>query len=236
MVAPQTTVVAAAPVTTVVVMANPVAESIKSMNRIAGILALIFGILIGMIWALWSIFALIVLSAFGVGIYAMPGIIFGLLAFILGLLFYMKAREINTMIDQGRYIEAKSKALIWSILGIIFVFFLPGLIMLIGYLKFDQLIMPQQVVVVQQAAPQPQTVVVAQPAPQPAQTVVVSQPAPQPVVVSQPAPQPVVVQQAPAAQPAPAPAAVPGQKFCTACGTPNPPSAGFCSKCGNKMA
>ena len=59
---------------------------------------------------------------------------------IMGLLFYMNCKKINELVDQRQYEQAKSKTLIWMIIGIIFVYFIPGILLLIAYLKFDNLI------------------------------------------------------------------------------------------------
>ncbi len=105
----------------------PEASSIKSMVNIAGIfgiLMMIVGILV-MIWGLLIFF---------------PLMIAGILPLIMGLLFYLNCKKINELVDQRQYENAKSKTLIWMILGIIFVYFIPGILLLIAYLKFDNLI------------------------------------------------------------------------------------------------
>ncbi len=103
----------------------PEAQSIKDLVRITGIIALIFGI----INLIWGIPGLIVL----VGI---TGIIFG----IVDLLIWSNCKKINELVDQRKYREAKDKTLIWMILGFIFGGLVPGILLLLAYIKYDNLI------------------------------------------------------------------------------------------------
>lgn len=102
----------------------PAAQSIKDLVRIAGLIALIFGI----INILWGIAGLIFLMG-------IVGIIFG----IIDIIMWKQCDAINKLIDQHRFEEAKSKTLVWMILGIILGGLIPGIILLIAYLKFDEL-------------------------------------------------------------------------------------------------
>ncbi len=97
----------------------PEARSIKDLVKMAGLIALIFAIL-GIVGAIFT---------FGVT----------LLFTIINFLIWHFGKEINKLIDEGRYEDAKSKTLIWMILGIILGGFIPGIILLIAYLKFDEL-------------------------------------------------------------------------------------------------
>ncbi|MCK5024004.1 MAG: zinc ribbon domain-containing protein [Thermoplasmata archaeon] len=108
-------------------MVSPEVDSIKSLVRIAGI----FGIIMAMLGIIIMIWLLIVFW---------PLTVIGLIPMILGIVFYMNCNKINEMMDQHQYEQAKSKTLIWMIVGIIFVNFIPGIILLIAYTKFDNLI------------------------------------------------------------------------------------------------
>ncbi len=111
-------------------MEPPEAGSIKSMCNIAGILAMIAGILLligGVIW--------IILAGF-IGAFIA---IFFVIAGIFWILFYMACKGIVDMVNARQYEQAKSKTMLWMIIGFIFGFWL-GLILLIAYLKFDPLI------------------------------------------------------------------------------------------------
>ncbi len=107
----------------------PEAESIKSLVKITGLIALIFGI----INILWGIPGLLVI----VGI---AGIIIG----IVDLLIWSNCKKINELVDQRKFKEAKDKTLIWMIIGFIFGGLIPGILLLIAYLKFDSVINAQQ--------------------------------------------------------------------------------------------
>ncbi|MGA7475942.1 MAG: hypothetical protein WBW47_01830 [Thermoplasmata archaeon] len=103
----------------------PEAQSIKSLLHIARILALIFGIIL--------IIAGAVLLLFIVGIIPL---IFG----IINIVIYIQMKEIAAMVDQHQYEQAKSKTLVWMILGFILGGILIGILLLIAYLKFDPVI------------------------------------------------------------------------------------------------
>ncbi len=106
-------------------MPPPEAESIKSLLNVASIIALIFGILL-------IIIGLITVT-----------VIIGIIPLINGIvdiLIYIKLKEIIDLIDQGRYREAKSKTLVWMIVGFILGGLIIGIIILVAYLKYDELI------------------------------------------------------------------------------------------------
>ncbi len=103
----------------------PDISTIKTMNKIAKILALILGILF--------IIAGIATIIFVVGIVPL---IFG----IVNLIIYSKIKTIDLLVDQQRYIDAKNKTLVWMIIGFIFAGIIVGIILLISYLKYDDVI------------------------------------------------------------------------------------------------
>ncbi len=120
------------------------------MLNIAGIVAIIFGVLLAL-WGAWSIYAVSqwdalyhsMGSAYSVGagayiVAALP-LIFGVLDFII----FMQTKTISAMVDRRQYVEAKSKTLIWTILGFILGGVIIGIVLLIAYLKFDPLIRAQ---------------------------------------------------------------------------------------------
>jgi hypothetical protein len=180
----------------------PEVQSIKSMLHIVRILAIIFGILLalgGIAYAAFLAWAYSNCSAVGLGGYcggslgfalfpAILIIIFGVIDFII----YMQMKEIEAMVNNRQYEAAKSKTLIWMILGFILGGILLGVLLLIAYLKFDPVINWQRS---QGGTPPPGY------APQYAAA------APPPVAPP------------PAAPPAAAPAA-PAAPFCVKCGKP----------------
>ena len=97
----------------------PEADSIKSMVKIAGI----FGILMMVVGILIMIWGILIFW---------PIMIAGILPMVMGLLFYMNCNKINEMVDRKQYEQAKSKTLLWMIIGIIFVYFIPGILLLIA--------------------------------------------------------------------------------------------------------
>ena len=103
----------------------PEAASIRSLLQIARIIALIFGILL--------IIAGAVLLLFIVGIIPL---IFG----IINIVIYIQMKEIAAMVDQRNYEAAKSKTLVWMVLGFILGGIIIGILLLLAWLKFDPLI------------------------------------------------------------------------------------------------
>ncbi|MEM1584024.1 MAG: hypothetical protein QXF28_04665 [Nitrososphaerota archaeon] len=103
----------------------PEAETILSLLKISSILALVFGIL----WIIGGALSLIFL----VGIVF---IVFG----VVDLLIYYNIKSIIDLIDQKRYREAKDRTLTWLIIGFIFGGVIVGVLLLIAYLKYDELI------------------------------------------------------------------------------------------------
>ncbi len=109
----------------------PEVDSVKSLVRIAGIfgiIAMVIGIIVTAIlfMILW------------------PLALIGVLTILLGYVFYDNCKKINEMVDQGQYQQAKSKTLIWTIVGLIFLNIIPGIVLLIAYLKFDDLMNPSR--------------------------------------------------------------------------------------------
>jgi amino acid transporter len=103
----------------------PEVESILSLNNIAGILALIFAILLLIIGAITLIFI--------IGVFF---IIFG----VVNLLIWNKLKEINSLVNQGVYQRAKEEQITWAILGLLLGGIVIGIILLISYLKYDEVI------------------------------------------------------------------------------------------------
>jgi hypothetical protein len=109
---------------------------------------------------------------------------YSLVAAAIGLIVvYMMKEKVMNHLDQGRFKEASDALLIWSIVGL-FVYVIPGVILLLGYLKLQDVFRQPQYQ--QYQAQQYQAAPAEQPAP--------AQPAPEKPAPVQPAP----------AQPAPA--------------------------------
>jgi hypothetical protein len=130
-------------------------QSIKSMLHIGRIVALIFGIiylLAGIAYLAYVAWLASVCSTFvGYDPYCGGVIAFALIfpAFILiwgivDFLLWINVKQIEGMVDAGQYEAAKSKTLIWVIMGFIFGGIITGIFMLLAYLKFDPVINAQR--------------------------------------------------------------------------------------------
>lgn len=103
----------------------PEVETIRTLVRISGILSLVIGI----INLIWGVVLLVVL----IGII---GIAFG----IIDIWLYYKCSEIIKLIDGGELKRAKNETLIPMILGFIFSWIIVGILLLIAYIKYDEVI------------------------------------------------------------------------------------------------
>ena len=185
----------------------PEVQSIKSMLHIVRILAIIFGILLalgGIAYAAVAIAAYDACTSVAGNICAASigfVLVFPIIVIIWGVIdvvIYLQMKEIESLVNQHKFEQAKSKTLIWMILGFILGGIILGVLLLIAYLKFDPVITwqrnqqmggaPPAGYAPQYAAPQPQY---AAPAP-----------------MAAPAPPP------------PAPAAPPPAPRCAKCGQP----------------
>jgi len=103
---------------------NPAAEDAKSLLSSAALVSLIFGIL--------EIF--IGLAATSIHPIGILGIIGG----IINIIIFMGSNNIVKLIDERNYEEAKSSTMLWMILGFIFGGIIPGILMLVVYLKLGE--------------------------------------------------------------------------------------------------
>lgn len=103
----------------------PEAESIISLTKVAGILALVFGILMIIVGAVLLIIVIGIIP-----------LVFG----IIDILIYVNCKEIVSAVESGDYRRAKDKTLVWTILGFILGGIIIGIILLIAYLKYDELL------------------------------------------------------------------------------------------------
>jgi len=111
----------------------PEASSIKSMLHIARILALIFGIILLLV-GIVSLAAAFIFVGFV--IFSALFIIWGIVDFVI----YTQLKQIEAMVNQHQYEAAKSKTLVWMIIGFIIGGIIVGILILVAWLKFDPLI------------------------------------------------------------------------------------------------
>jgi len=103
----------------------PEADSIISLNNIGGVLALILAVLLLII----GVMTVIIFIGFIL-------IVFG----VVNLLVWNKIKYINVLVQQKNYCQAKNEQLTWSILGLLLGGIIIGLVLLIAYLKYDELL------------------------------------------------------------------------------------------------
>jgi uncharacterized membrane protein len=107
----------------------PEAESVKSLTKTAGLVTLIFGIIYMVIGA--ALIVTIFLAVFGI----IP-LVFG----IMDILVYIYCNDIVRTIESGEYERAKEKTLTWMIIGFIIGGLIPGILLLVAYMKYDELL------------------------------------------------------------------------------------------------
>ena len=103
----------------------PEADSIISLNNIGGVLALILAVLLLII----GVMTVIIFIGFIL-------IVFG----VVNLLVWNKIKYINALVQQKNYRQAKNEQLTWSIIGLLLGGIIIGLVLLIAYLKYDELL------------------------------------------------------------------------------------------------
>jgi len=194
-------------------MEPPEVQSIKSMLHIVRILAIIFGVLLaigGIAYAAIAIAAYNACTAVagnfcGAGLGAL--LIFPILLVIWGVIdvvIWMQMKEIEHLVDVRQYDAAKSKTLLWMILGFILGGIIIGILLLVAYLKFDPVIAWSRG---QGAAP---AMYAPPPMGQPMAAAPMAAPPAAAAAPAAPAPPP----------PAAAPQAAPAVPFCSKCGKP----------------
>ena len=104
---------------------HPSVDTIKSLTSAAGILSLIIAILLGIVG--------LISMPLGVGAAS-------LVLAVINYLIYANCMEIMKLVDLSRYREAKEKTLIWMLVGFIFGWILVGILLLIAFLKYDEVI------------------------------------------------------------------------------------------------
>lgn len=107
---------------------SPEVESVLSLNHAGGIIALILAVILLIIGIITLIFF--------VGIIF---IIFG----VVNLLVWNKVKEIDALVTQGHYQRAKEEQLTWSLIGLLLGGVVIGIILLVAYLKYDEILRHQ---------------------------------------------------------------------------------------------
>jgi hypothetical protein len=110
--------------------APPELASVQSMFPLARIFALVSLI----VFAIAAVLALLTNPVFGIP----AGIFYGVLA-VLSFLLFERVDQVRQMVESGRYEEAKAQTLPWMVIGL-FTLLLPGVFLIIAYLKYDALI------------------------------------------------------------------------------------------------
>ncbi len=107
----------------------PTVETIRTMLNISKLITLILGV-IGLIA---GIVCIVTVIGVGFGIYLLIG-------GVIDLIIWKQIDEIMELVNKREYEEAKNRTLIWMILGLILGLFIPGIFLLIAYLKYDEAI------------------------------------------------------------------------------------------------
>lgn len=101
----------------------PEADTVITLRRIAGIIALVFGIPL----IIFGVITLIVLV--GIVLIALG---------VIDVLIFVNCIEIVRLVEAGEYAKAKEKSLVWMIIGLLFSL-IPGTLLLVAYMKYDDL-------------------------------------------------------------------------------------------------
>ena len=131
----------------------PALDTIKTMLKVTRILSLVLAIVL----VLWGFISGIIALLAAIYTPAVLTILIGpIVYFIFGVIdyvIYTEIREINALVDSKKYAEAKEKTLVWAVIGLILGGVLPGIFLLIAYIKYDEVIRTTA----SSSSPQPQT-------------------------------------------------------------------------------
>lgn len=105
------------------------ADTIKSLAKAAGILALIIGVILLLLAVLLSVATL----------WFIVGII-PLAIGIIDIFIYTNTKEIESLVEAGDYARARAKTYTWMILGFIFGGIVVGILLMESYVKYDDLL------------------------------------------------------------------------------------------------
>lgn len=170
-------------------------------------IARIFAIIVGILLILAGTIVAAVFAARGHPVLSVIGILL-IVWGIVDFVIYTQLKAIEPMVNQRQYEAAKAKTLVWMIIGFLLGGIIIGILVLVSYLEFDRLITWQRSQLAGGGGVPP----MAAPMPGPPASVTGVPPM--------------------AAGP---PAGAAGPRYCTTCGSPNPPGARFCAKCGAAM-
>ena len=120
----------------------PKIKDAREMFKYAAIFFLIAALINGL-WGIWDIFRGLLSGLFWWGTYYSGfRIFYGIFRIVLAVVaIIIKGKfveNIITPIDQGRYQESKDNMIVYMILGFIFGLVLSGLLILLGYMKMDE--------------------------------------------------------------------------------------------------
>lgn len=123
----------------------PEVETVESLVRLAGIVALIIGILNLLLFGIVFVPAMRLFMMLGpagliLGILSMWFFIPIILFIIVDIWLFIRCRQIRELIGMRELRKAKRKTLIPIVLGFIFAWVMVGLLLLAAYIKFDDAI------------------------------------------------------------------------------------------------
>ena len=121
---------------------QPKLKETREMMKYAAIFFLV-GAAIWALWGLWSIMAGLIWSATWYGQYYGTGMIaWGFIRLVFaGVALVIKGKfteDVIKPIDEGRYADLESKMILYGILGLLFGLVLSGILIFIGYMKFQE--------------------------------------------------------------------------------------------------
>lgn len=98
-----------------------------------GQLIMLIMLLIAFIGAIASIAT----GSWGTGIYLLISMV------VIAFLYYMMVPSVFTPLDQGKFKEASDRLIIWGIIGLIFGGVIPGILLLIAFIRLQEVFQPQ---------------------------------------------------------------------------------------------
>ncbi len=127
---------------------QPQLKETRELMQYAAIFLLVGAVLWGL-WGIWSIFSGLLWSTTWYGqFYGTRLIIWGLIGLVFaGIALVLKGKfteDVISPIDEGRYTDLENKMILYGILGLVFGLALSGILIFIGYMKFQEYETPEE--------------------------------------------------------------------------------------------
>jgi len=115
----------------------PALDTIRTMLKVTKILSLVLSLILiiwGFVGGIIMLWTAIYYPAALVG--PLIYIVFGVVDYLI----FVETKEITALVKSEKFEEAKEKTLVWAVIGLVLGAVLPGVFLLIAYIKYDEVL------------------------------------------------------------------------------------------------